>query len=78
MAERVVGSRRERPLSPVGRLDLLLEGARFNDAIHALPGGQVTGMKKGVYRFRTHEEANRHQEDCIVAAMVQIARARRR
>ena len=77
MFKRVVGRRLERPLSAVARLDLLLEGGRFNDAIHGLPGGQVTGMQKGIYRFRTLDEANRHQEDCLVAAMVQVARERR-
>jgi hypothetical protein len=31
-----------------------------------------------VYRFQTHAEANRHQEECTIAAIVQIARERAR
>ncbi len=75
---RVVGNRKERAISFSARTDFLIEGARFNDEIHRLSGGKVTGFPKGVYRFQTHAEANRHQEECTIAAIVQIARERAR
>jgi len=62
-----------------GRLtqaDALIEGARFNDEIHRLPAGNSTFIPKGVYRFKTHDDANRHQQDCFVAGMAKIARER--
>lgn len=74
---RIVGRRQEHPISVSASADLLLEGARFNDEIHKLPGGQVTCIPKGVYRFKTHEEANRQLEACIVETMVRLARERR-
>jgi hypothetical protein len=55
---------------------LLLEGARFNDEIHRLPTGQSSFIPRGVYRFLTHEAANRHQEECLAAGMAQIIRDR--
>jgi hypothetical protein len=73
---RIVGKRKESSISYSARSDLLIEGARFNDEIHRLPGGQITCIPKGVYRFKTHAEANRQQEDFIIAGMVQLARER--
>ncbi len=73
---RIVGLRIERPISLSARVDLLKEGARFNDEIHRMPGGNITCCPKGVYRFKTHAEANRQQEECVIAGMVQLARER--
>jgi hypothetical protein len=55
----------------------LAEGARFNDEIHRLPTGKSTFIPKGVFRFKTHEDANRHQLDCLVEGMADAALARR-
>ena len=73
---RTVGHRKERPISFSASAELLAEGARFNDEIHRLPTGDATGIRKGVYRFRTHEEANQHQMACLIDSMAQIARTR--
>jgi hypothetical protein len=57
---------------PDGRL--LVEGARFSESVARLaPTGFIA---KGVYRFRTHEEANRHQQDCLVRGMALLAARR--
>lgn len=74
---RIVGHRKQRPLTLLGRTDLLIEGARFNDDIHRLPTGRRTCIRKGVYRFKTHEDANRHDLDCIAEMMARIALERR-
>ena len=73
---RIAGIRKERAISLSARTDLLIEGARFNDEIHRMPGGKTTCIPKGVYRFKTHEQANQQQEKCIVAGIVQLARER--
>jgi hypothetical protein len=73
---RIVGTRKEFSISFSARADLLIDGARFNDEIHRLPGGQITCIPKGAYRFKTHAEANRQQEECIIAGMIQLARER--
>jgi hypothetical protein len=75
---RTVGGRKARPLSVAGSGALLDEGARFNDEIHRLPTGDRTFIRKGVYRFKTHEDANRHDFDRIAVGMAEIASERRR
>ena len=75
---RTIGHRKMRPIALSGSAALLAEGARFNDEIHQLPTGNRTFIRKGIYRFKTHEEANRHDLECIVAGMAQIALERQR
>lgn len=48
--------------------------AGFNDEIHKLPTGNTTFFPKGVYRYKTHEEANQHWLDCVVKGMAEHAR----
>lgn len=70
---RTVGRRKEHPITLQASADLLEEGARFNDEIHRLPTGQATFIRKGLYRFKTHAEANQNQQDCVIDGMVQAA-----
>ncbi len=70
---RIVGHRKEHPITFSASASLLAEGARFNDEIHRLPTGNETFIPKGVFRFNNHEAANRQQLDCLVAAMVRTA-----
>ena len=70
---KTVGLRQERPVRVLALGTLLAEGARFNDEIHRLPTGNRTFIPKGVYRFKTHEEANRHALDCLAKGMAKIA-----
>lgn len=70
---RTIGRRSEPPISFSASARLLIEGARFNDEIHRLPTGNRTFIPKGVYRYKSFEEANRHDIDCIVAGMAQAA-----
>jgi len=70
---RIVGNRKERPISFSASASLLAEGARFNDEIHRLPTGNTTFVPKGVRFFKTHAEANRHQLNCLVKGMAQTA-----
>ncbi len=66
---RVIGRRKERPITFSASGELLAEGARFNDEIHKLPSGSVTCIPKGVFRFRSHEEANEHWLVCVSNAI---------
>ncbi len=72
---RIIGSRRERPISFSASALLLAEGARFNDELHRLPTGNTGFIPKGVYRFRSHEEANRQWEGCLALGMAKAALA---
>ena len=74
---RTVGRRQRHPITFSGSAALLVEGARFNDELRKLPTGNSTFIPKGVYRFKTHEEANRHAERCLIECIVRAALERR-
>ena len=70
---RTVGHRKEQPLSFSASAELLAEGVRFNDEIHRLPTGDTTFIPKGVFHFKTHDESNRHQLQCLAEGMARVA-----
>ena len=70
---RTVGHRKEHPITFSASAALLTEGTRFNDELHRLPTGSQTFIPKGVTRFKTHEEANRHDQECLAMGMAEIA-----
>lgn len=70
---RTIGQRKELPIGILASGALLAEGARFNDELNCLPTGNTTFIPEGVYRFKTHEEAYRHQLDCLAKGMARIA-----
>ena len=71
---RHVGSRRERAIALQASGNLLIEGALFNEAVARL--APSTFVPKGIYRFRSHEAANRYAEDCLVRGMGLLAARR--
>jgi hypothetical protein len=71
---RRVGSKSERTLALNASGVLLAEGARFSEAISRL--SPTTFVPKGIYRFRSHDAANRHAEDCLVRGMARLAATR--
>lgn len=73
---RIVGHRKERALTFSASARLLTEGARFNDEMHRLPTGDKTFVPKGVYRFKTLDDANRHEAECLAVGMARVARNR--
>ncbi len=72
---RQVGSRRDLPIAQKASGLLLAEGARFNEAVSQL--ARMPFVPKGVYRFKSHEDANHHEQDCLVRGMVLLAAQRR-
>lgn len=74
IAVRQVGSRREPMMVQEASGLLLAEGARFNELISWL--APTTFVPKGLYRFRNHEEANRHGQDCLARGMGALAAQR--
>jgi hypothetical protein len=71
---RQVGSRRERALAANPSGELLAEGARFSESISRLSNSSF--VPKGIYRFSSHEAANRHADDCLAQGMGRLAAAR--
>ena len=73
---RIIGHRKEHPITFSASALLLEEGARFNDEIHRLPTGNATFIPKGVFRFKSHEDANQQQLNWLIAGMAKIAMER--
>lgn len=73
---RIVGHRKEPEITFSASAALLVEGARFNDEIHRLPTGNRTFIPKGVFRFKSHEDANRFDLDRLAEGMAKIAMER--
>lgn len=75
---RVVGTRKERTIEFFATGELLEAGARYNDQMNTMFGPQVTPIARGVYRFKTHEEANRQADEARAKRMAAIAASRER
>ncbi|GAB3492866.1 hypothetical protein GCM10027399_12050 [Curvibacter fontanus] len=71
---KTVGQRREPELSRQASGSLLAEGARFSESIAWL--APSTFVPKGVYRYASHEEANRHALECLARGMARQAMER--
>jgi len=68
---RTIGKRKE--YMPTGKpsAENLIRGASMNEAMQKLPTGNTTFIPKGkVYRYKTIVEANRFQEECVIAGIV--------
>ncbi len=70
---RIVGHRKLQTIAYCASAELMEQGCRFNDEIHRLPTGGQTFILKGVYHFKSHEDANRHALDCLATGMAKIA-----
>lgn len=70
---RIVGKRSEPELASMASGDALMRAASFNEMMQSvMPYGRVGCVPKGVYRFKTHEDANRHQDECLAIHMAKI------
>lgn len=70
---KTVGSRKLKSITLRANAQLLKEGALFNDEMHKLPTGAGTQIRKGIHRFKCHEDANKHQDSCEIDRMVKNA-----
>jgi hypothetical protein len=71
---RTIGNRREPKINARASGEALTAGALFSESIAYL--ARSTFIPKGVYRFKTHEEANKHQSDCLARGMALLAAKR--
>lgn len=57
--------------------DSLASGIAFSADLSRLAGGVVM-FPKGIFRYKTHEEANEHEARCLAEGMARLARERSR
>ena len=71
---KTIGQRQEPSLTFHATGEQLVAGARFSETIAKL--SPVHLVPKGVSRFKTHEEANRHWDLCLARGMAALASTR--
>lgn len=76
MAEHVhtIGHRTIQKISFHASAENLLAGAQFNDALHALSRDNRIAIPKGVYFFRTHQEADQQRIEYLAKNMAALSR----
>ena len=75
---RVVGKQKQYDITFDASAESLANGARWNDAMHKTFGaGQPGVFPKGVYRYRSHDEADAAWMDALVNRMATLAVSRR-
>lgn len=68
---RTIGKRKEHVPTGKPTAENLMRGAAMNEAMQKLPTGNTTFIPRGrIYRFKTNNEANRFQEECVIAGIV--------
>jgi hypothetical protein len=73
---KTVGSRHEPRITARPSGEALAAGARLSESLsHLAPS---TFIPKGVYRFKSHDAANKHQQDCLARGMGSLAARRSR
>jgi hypothetical protein len=73
---RQVGSRVERPVLGMPSGSSLSSNLAFSAELTEMVGGRVF-FPKGVFRYKSHAEANAHQSACLARGMAQLAKERR-
>jgi len=70
---RTVGKRAEPALQALASGEALIRATAFNEMMQSvMPYGRTGCIPKGIYRFKTHEEANLHQDECLARHMAKI------
>lgn len=72
---RQVGKRREAEVVEVATEDHLLAGASFIESISSLAGGS-SFVPKGLYRFKSHDQAQAMNDKWLAIGMARIAMER--
>lgn len=73
---RQVGNHLERPMTAAPSGSALASTLAFTEDLAALSSGWIF-FPKGVFRYKSHEEANAHQAACLAEGMAQLAKERR-
>jgi len=72
-----VGRRKKKAISLHASAENLVEGAQFNDSLQSFPTGKNSCIPKGVYYFKSHQEAEEHRIACIIRGITAAAESRR-
>lgn len=71
---KIVGKRKERDITFHADGNLLREGALFNTEMQKMQS--TFRFPRGVFRYKSHEEADRHMMECVVNSIVAVQKTR--
>jgi len=71
---KVAGKRKERDITFHADGALLREGALFNTEMQKMQS--TFCFPRGVYRYKSHEDADLHMMECVVNSMVAVQKNR--
>lgn len=71
---KIVGKRKERGITFHADGNLLREGALFNTEMQKMQS--TFRFPRGVFRYKSHEEADRHMMECVINSMVAVRKTR--
>jgi hypothetical protein len=71
-----IGIRKEQPLTRETSGAGLASAVAFSADLTRLAGGRVM-FPKGVFRYKSHEDANAHESRCLAEGMAKLARDRK-
>ena len=71
---KIAGKRKERDITFHADGALLKEGALFNTEMQKMQS--TFRFPRGVYRYKSHADADRHMMECVVSSMVDIQKTR--
>ncbi|PKN01747.1 MAG: hypothetical protein CVU77_02065 [Elusimicrobia bacterium HGW-Elusimicrobia-1] len=66
---KTVGRRANTEISFHATVKNLKKGCEFNDSVNKFFRAELR-IPKGVYHYKTHEDASRHWTDCVVGGIV--------
>lgn len=71
---KIAGKRKERTITLHADGALLREGALFNTELQKMQS--TFRFPRGVFRYNTHEDADRHMMECVAQSMAAIQKSR--
>lgn len=74
---RQVGNRQPGAPALAPSAEALEQGFALSASLALFTDGRVL-FPKGVFRYKSHEEANRHAAECLAAGMARLAKERQR
>jgi len=74
---RVVGTRKQYQVNHLPSGAVLKAGAAIQETALALAAVPTTGVRRGIYRFATHAQANAHAEEALTRAIARNLIARK-
>lgn len=75
---RTIGNRTQYRVTASPSAEALKAGGEHQATALALAAVATTGVRRGIYRFATHAQANAHSDEAMVRAIVENQRARKR